>query len=174
MSVDNQIGSSFDRSWRHIVVVDGGPINASLLNSIQHPSRTIVCLGERRRNFGNEPRHIGWKLAEGDYCIYLDDDNYFARDDALFDISRVLDGPRPDWAIFPILRMGQVFFSDDPRCCHTDTANMVIRREIAQWPNREEYTADGLLCDGLRERYPFLAFPEISPIIEVPTMSRGE
>jgi glycosyltransferase involved in cell wall biosynthesis len=168
-SVDAQT----EESWQHIVVVDGGPLRADLLDSIQRPNRTIVHLGARCQNFGNTPRHIGWKLAHKDYCIYLDDDNYFTRPDALADISRCLE-PRPDWAVFPIDRFGSRFFSDDPRCCHVDTANMVIAREIAQWPNREEYTLDGIFCDELKSRYLYTAFPEISPIIAVPVMGKGE
>jgi hypothetical protein len=148
-------------------------MDSGLLHGIQRPNRTIICLGARCQNFGNTPRHIGWKLADKDYCIYLDDDNYFTRPDALADISRALDGPRPDWAVFPIMRHGSRFFSEDPRCCHVDTANMVIKREIAQWPNRDEYTLDGIFCDELKSRYPYIAFPEVAPIIDVPVMSRG-
>ena len=159
--------------WQHIVVVDGGPLNSDLLNSIQHPDRQIVCLGKRYGNFGNTPRGIGWRLATGDYCIYLDDDNFFQRSDALTDIYRALDQARPDWAVFPILRHGRIFFSEDPRCCHVDTANMVIKREIAEWPNRDEYTLDGIFCDALKERYSYIAFPEIAPIINVPTSGMG-
>ena len=159
--------------WEHIVVVDGGPLRADLLNSIAGPKRTVICLGESRRNFGNTPRHIGWKLVEGDYSIYLDDDNYFAHDEALADIARSLDEARPDLAVFPILRFGDRFFSGDPRCCHVDTANMVIRRVIAQWPNRDEYAADGNFCEELRTKYSHVAFPEISPIIVVPEQGKG-
>lgn len=170
MSVNTQL----DSVWQHIVIVDGGfPMDSGLLHGIQRPNRTIICLGARCQNFGNTPRHIGWKLADKDYCIYLDDDNYFTRPDALADISRALDGPRPDWAVFPIMRHGSRFFSEDPRCCHVDTANMVIKREIAQWPNRDEYTLDGIFCDELKSRYPYIAFPEVAPIIDVPVMSRG-
>jgi hypothetical protein len=197
-------------AWRHIVVADGGPLRGDHLNSIRHPQRDILCLGKRCGNFGNTPRHLGWQLATGDYCIYLDDDNHFARPDALADISRCLDeqrfpkcecggigvsnasgditrtcircgaviGPtarsRPDWAVFPIERFGQRFFSEDPKCCHVDTANLVISREIAQWPDRDEYTLDGIFCEELKARHPFRAFPEINPVIIVPIQGKGE
>lgn len=169
LSVDTQTL----QDWQHIVVVDSDFLDAKLLNAVHHPNRQIIFLGKRYGNFGNTPRHIGWRLASNDYVIYLDDDNYFSRPDALADISRSLDEPRPDWAVFPIWRFGQRFFSDDPRCCHVDTANMVIGREIARWPMREEYTLDGIFCDSLKECYPYRAFPEIAPIITVPVMSKG-
>lgn len=174
-SVDTQLDFIAGNIWQHIVIVDGGLLDSQMMNAISHPNRQIIFLGKRSGNFGNTPRHIGWKLATGDYVIYLDDDNHFARPDALADISRVLDlCQRPDWAVFPILRFGQPFFSDNPRCCHVDTANMVVRREIGQWPNRDEYTLDGIFCESLKERYPYTAFPEIAPIITVPVMSKGE
>jgi hypothetical protein len=174
LSVNTQLDFTAGGIWQHIVVVDGGSLRADLLNSIQHPNRQIIFLGKRYGNYGNKPRHIGWRLATCDYCIYLDDDNYFARPDALADISSALDSSRPDWAVFPIMRHGRRFFSDDPRCCHVDTANMVIRREIAQWPDGDEYTLDGIFCDSLKECYPYLAFGGISPIIDVPVMSGGK
>jgi glycosyltransferase involved in cell wall biosynthesis len=174
LSVDTQLDTANGGTWQHIVVVDGGPLSVNFLNSLCHPSREIICLDKRCGNYGNTPRNIGWRHATGDYCIYLDDDNYFTRPDALSDISRCLNESRPDWAVFPILRFGQPFFSDDPRCCHVDTANMVIRREIAQWPSGPEYTMDGIFCESLKERYPYTAFPMIAPIIAVPVQGKGE
>jgi hypothetical protein len=127
------------------------------------------------RNYGNSCRHLAYSRATGRFLIYLDDDNYFADRTALERVFGSLKGAHfPDWAVFPIDRFGQRFFSDDPRCCHVDTANMVIRREIAQWPNREEYTLDGIFCEELKFNYPYTAFPEISPIIAVPVMGKGE
>jgi len=172
------INSQTHTDWQHIVVIDGGPSRHDLLDLVAdshpgHTNRTLVHLGGRCNNFGNTPRFIGWKLAHGDYVIYLDDDNYFARNDALADIASRLESS-PDWAVFPILRFGQRFFSADPGCCHVDTANMVIRREIAQWPNREEYTLDGIFCEQLKAQHPYIAFPEVDPIIVVPVQGKGE
>jgi glycosyltransferase involved in cell wall biosynthesis len=169
VSVDNQTFTD----WQHIIIVDGGPLDANLLNSVTHPHRMVLGLPLRYFNFGNTPRHIGWRLAKGDYCLYLDDDNYFTHDDALQEISQHLES-HPEWAVFPILRFGQRFFSSDPRNCHVDSANMVIRRDIAQWPNRDDYTADGILADELKTQYPVSAFPNVKPIITVPIQSKGE
>ena len=137
--------------WEHIVMVDL----------------------PRTNNYGNSPRHNGWKRASGDYCIYLDDDNYFADANAL---QRVADAlvSRPDWAIFPIMRHGLWFFNDPPGNCRTDTANMVIGRDISQWPDGPEYTMDGLFCDQLKAKYPYAAFPKVAPIIVMETSGRGQ
>jgi hypothetical protein len=51
---------------------------------------------------------------------------------------------------------------------------MVIRREIAQWPDGPEYTMDGIFCDRLREKYPFKAFPRFRPIVIMPESREGK
>ena len=160
--------------WQHIVVIDGGPFNPDLMDAIAHPQRRFIHLPKRSNNFGNHPRHEGWKLAVSDYVLYLDDDNFFAHKNALRDIDNSLaDASDPHWAVFPILRFGQRFFSNDPRCCHVDTGNMVIQREIAQWPDRDEYTLDGIFCEELKAKYSYVAFPDVEPIIVVPVQGKG-
>jgi glycosyltransferase involved in cell wall biosynthesis len=139
------------KNWEHVVVVDS----------------------PRANDFGNTPRRSGWNNTHGDYVIYLDDDNYFAHDEALADIAACLTD-RPMWAIFPIMRFGQRFFSANPGVCHTDSANMVIRRDIAQWPDVPDYTADGIFAEQLKGKYPFAAFPDCRPIINVPVQGKGE
>lgn len=128
----------------------------------------------RTNNFGNTPRHRAWTRATGDYVLYLDDDNTLAHDRALSDIDICLMScNEPDWAIFPIIRFGHRFFSDNPGVCHTDSANMVIRREIGQWPNRDEYTLDGIFAEQLKAKYAFATFPKCNPIITVPVQGKG-
>lgn len=109
-------------------------------------------------------------LAEGEYLLYLDDDNFLADDSVLADLNEVLTG---DFAVFPILRHGQVFFSDPPRCCHADTANIVVRREIGRWPDIPEYTADGIWIDALVKNYKYQSFPGFRPIVIMPKSSEG-
>jgi glycosyltransferase involved in cell wall biosynthesis len=138
--------------WEHIVVVDS----------------------PRSNNFGNTPRHNGWREATGDWVFYLDDDNYLAHPNALRDVAEALEGIQEQWAIFPIMRHGSRFFNDPPGLCMTDTANMVIRREIARWPNIPDYTADGILCEQLRTKYPYAAFPNVSPIVVMEKSSEGK
>lgn len=125
-------------------------------------------------DFGNSARHQAWEQATGDYVIILDDDNFFARSDALSDVAACLMAENyPDWAIFPILRFGQRFCCLPPGNCRTDSANMVIKHEIAQWPNGLEYTMDGLFCEQLKAKFAYSAFPHISPIINVPVQGKG-
>lgn len=141
------------KDWEHIIEVDEPRIN----------------------NFGNTPRHRAWTRATGDYVLYLDDDNFLAHPRALSDVDCFLMSCNdPDWAIFPILRHGHRFFNDPPGLCRTDTANMVIKREIGQWPDGPEYTMDGIFCEQLKKKYAYAAFPLCTPIVVMPASSEGK
>ncbi len=163
--------------WRHYIAVDSEGMPAY---PIEHnPRRGFMYLKQRYNNFGNTPRHLIWDWTRGcDYVIHLDDDNYFADSEVLADIASALDKTgMPDWACFPILRFGNVFFNAEPRSCHADTANIVVKREYGRWPDRPEYTADGFWMEGLRDHQPpltFAAFPDFRPIIVMPQQGKGE
>ena len=139
-----------------------------------HPDH---CCGTRHNNFGNTCRHLAWARATGDYIIHLDDDNYFADHRILADIDFALEqAGRPDVACFPIFRHGRNFFDPNPRSCHADTANMVVKREYAQWPDRPEYTADGFWIDALRANpsLTFESFGQFRPIIVMESSGLGQ
>lgn len=162
------------QDWEHVIFVDGEYIESEPFDSIKMENRVVRCDGKMYGNFGNTPRHKAWNHATGDYVIFLDDDNHFTHPQALSDIEICLMScNEPDWAIFPIIRFGQRFFSDNPGVCHTDSANMVIRREIGQWPNRDEYTLDGIFAEQLKAKYAFATFPKCNPIITVPVQGKG-
>lgn len=141
------------KDWEHIIEVDE----------------------PRTNNFGNTPRHRAWTRATGEYVLYLDDDNTLSHPQALNDIDFFLMSSNdPDWAIFPIMRHGMSFFNDPPGNCRTDTANMVIRREIAQWPDGPEYTMDGIFCEQLKSKYSYAAFPDVTPIVVMEKSGMGK
>ena len=161
--------------WEHIVVLDVDAVDYDLVESVCHSSeRLMIMLGRRFGNYGNPARNRAWKYVRGCYIHYLDDDNRMADPNALQRIHDCLVQDRePDWAIFPIMRHGQRFFSDPPGNCATDTANMVIKREIGQWPDGPEYTMDGLFCDQLKHNYAYSAFPDVDPIVVMEKSSLG-
>lgn len=166
-SVDSQTYRNFE----HIIGYDGPP------------SGRAYFIGENRRWFifretrkwGNFQRHSAWKYATGDYIIYLDDDNFFSHPDALKDMfERLMVFHLEGWALFPILRHGSVFLHDPPGMCMTDTANMVIRREYAQWPDTQAREADGMLADKLKAEQPYIVFRDCPPIITMEHSSNGQ
>lgn len=169
-SVDSQ---TF-KDWQHIVMVDCEHLREDLLEKIAHPQRLIVKCPVPHRDGGNTCRHNAWELAIGEWCYYLDDDNRLADDNVLVDIDSALM-PNPAWAVFPITRLGGRFFSDPPRSCHTDTLNLVFRRDIAQWPKTDAYGSDGVMVEGLIGRgIPYTAYPDFRPIAVLPKISFGK
>lgn len=171
--VESVLHQSFS-SWEMLIQVDADRIDESLFARIS-PTRKIWVeeCGEHHNNFGNTCRNLAWKRATGDWILYLDCDNYLADDHILGDLAITLSTV-PHWAIFPILRFGQRFFNDPPGNCHVDTSQMLIRREIAQWPDGPEYTMDGLFCEQLKLKYPYTAFPEMRPIVVMESAGRGQ
>jgi hypothetical protein len=105
--------------------------------------------------------------------IHLDDDNFIADDRVLQDLSMILDGCDEYWAIVPIMRHGRKFFNDPPGLCMTDTANVVVKREIGRWPDIPDYTADGHWVEGLKAKYPYAAYPDMRPIVVMENSSEG-
>jgi hypothetical protein len=160
-------------SWQHIVAVDKETLNPSLMGKIAHPQRTVLCCGQEYRNTGNTPRRLAWDLARGDYCYFLDDDNFLASDRTLFQIAKALKNTEEIWTLWPILRHGSIFFHDPPAPCLFDTGNAVVRREYAQWPDTDGYAADAVWLEGLL-KYPYKAFPEAMPIMQMDKTSFGE
>ncbi len=163
-------------NWIHSVVCDCtmGNFRTDLANKIAHPHRVISVCGEHHNNGGNYCRHNQWDRFEADWWIYLDDDVYLSDVNILADMANVLvDLPKEiGYCVFPITRLGGVFFSDPPRNCHTDTLNLVMRKEYAQWPNTTAYGSDGVLVDDLMARgISYASFPNFRPIGVIPKIS---
>src|SRR5208283_3850689 len=103
-SVDEQTLSDH---WQHIVIVDSHTLDKELLAKIKHPQRLIVQCDKPHRNSGNTCRHDAWKLATGEYCWYLDDDNIVASSQTLHHIAKQLDNLGDEqWTLWPIFRHG--------------------------------------------------------------------
>lgn len=159
------------KDWEHIVVFDGEPF-AVLGN--YHPNRQIRSTGKVYRNGGNTPRHQAWTIAEGTWIYYLDDDNYLASPYVLEELASYLEGVEEKWALFPIHRHGSIFYYDPPAPCYFDTGNAVVRREIAQWPNIDDYASDAVWLIQNLLPHPYKAFPNANPIMVMPKTSFGE
>lgn len=159
-------------SWQHLVMVDCDEFNFDLIRQVRHPKRRVMKCEKAHINGGNSCRHNAWDLAVGKYCLYLDDDNYLSDSTVLTDIATALQSTNnPEWAIFPIDRLGLRFYTDPPKSCHTDTLNLVLKRDIAQWPDTTAYGSDGVLVEDLMARgIPYAAFPNFRPIGVIPRL----
>lgn len=171
LSIDHQSLSS----WEHIIAIDLPDVDVHQMFALEHPQRRFVYCGKRHFDGGNTPRNIAWTHATSRYLIYGDDDNFLASDDSLERIWRTLEANRfPDVAFFPIERLGQRFFPDGaPRNCHVDSLNLVVKREIGQWPLTDAYGSDWVLIESLISKYPYSMFPNEDPIGVVPVINGG-
>jgi len=156
--------------WQHIVMVDCPQMDIELLKKLTHPNRIFKLCDAPHKNFGNTCRHNAWEMATGEYILYLDDDNYLMDNKILEDIAPLLTGP---WCLFPIFRHGSRFYNDPPRLCQTDTANFIVKKEFGRWLNITNYEADGLLVESLKQ-YPYRAFPNFRPIVNMPASNGGK
>ena len=157
-------------NWFHVVMVDCAELNDELIFEIAHPNRKIIQCPFPHKNYGNTCRHDAWEYAiDGSYLVMLDDDNVLAHNRVLEDLS----GLTEYWAIVPIMRHGRKFFNDPPGLCMTDTANVIVKREIGRWPNIPDYTADGHWVEGLKAKYPYASYPDMEPIVVMEKSSEG-
>lgn len=163
-------------SWVHVVMVDCEVLNTELLERIKHPNRIIAQCSIPHRNFGNTCRHNAWTLVDSDYLLYTDDDNTLADNEVLEAIKNVLLWKGlPLVTFFPILRLGSIFMPDgEPKRCHVDTANLVVAREVGQWPDVSDYTADGQFVESLVRKHKYVSFPHFNPIAVLPVISEGK
>ncbi|MGH7749065.1 MAG: glycosyltransferase family A protein [Candidatus Dormibacteria bacterium] len=178
-SIDEQL----DEDWEHLIAVDV-PLVVRLeargvINRVpKDPRRKIFRCGASHKNYGNTCRFNMWQHATGDYVLYLDDDNYLADARALTRL-RCVTG---EWALFPLLRHGNLFYNDPPT--QVDTANMLIKREHAQWPNlpggltpgqtiSRGYMADWVLAERLMKAYQYQALPDLAPVVVMEKTNRG-
>jgi glycosyltransferase involved in cell wall biosynthesis len=157
-------------SWEHLVMVDQEFLDIPLYDAINHPQRYVFQCERPHKDGGNSCRRNAWKTAQGAWIFYLDDDNYLADDRILEDIYAIIQNV-PYWALFPILRLGQRFYTDPPSSCHVDTMNVVVRQKIAEWPQTDAYGADGVFIEDLVRKYPYAAFPEFRPIAILPKIN---
>ena len=169
-SVDTQRFSD----WRHIVVVDRLEQDDALLAKIVHPQRVIFFCSLEHRNGGNTCRSQVFDSATGDYVYYLDDDNTLCDDMVLEDMKTELEAAgNPDWALFPINYLGNYFFHDPPALSFVDTANVIVKREFARWPDIEIHESDWVYIQNLLATRPYKAFPDFRPIVNYRKMGSG-
>ena len=173
------VGSQSFTDWEHVVIVDCDHeqwlSRSVLIEDIRHPARNIVRCPDAHKNFGNTCRHDAWHLVQGHYLLYLDDDNFLADELVLAEIQQALcESEMPPVAIFPIHRHGQRFYFMPPRLGYVDTANLLVKRDLGQWPNVADYDADGKFIERLVQEHGVRGFDWFRPIIFMPCSSGGE
>jgi hypothetical protein len=160
--------------WEHIIQCDS---DKPFWKGRPFPYEAVYVAGcgIHHNNFGNTCRNIAWKSAIGRYVIYLDDDNYLADGRVLESIwDLITRNGYPDVCVFPILRYGTPFYAYPVGKGRTDTANLVVKREYAQWPDVGDYEADGMYAEMLAWEHPVTGFPEMRPIVVMEGSGHGQ
>ena len=170
----NSIDAQHYSRWQHIVAVDIPAreitlTQQALIDSIQHPNRSVIYCETSHRNFGNKCRHEAFKHVVGDYLLYMDDDDIY-----LSEAFEILDSRISDevWGVFPIERFGVIFFNLPPRMCHT-CGIQFLYKPLYPWPDNDAYCADGELIDFLRDHHPYLII-DSEPLARVVNQGKGE
>jgi glycosyltransferase involved in cell wall biosynthesis len=162
------------RDWEHLVVVDLPREELSseqreILGSIpQGANRPVFFCDRRHKNYGHTCRHQVWDHVRGEYILYVDDDDYFADDEAL----KTLDSVTEQWAVFLVLRHGKKFLNLPPGRNNTGTGMFLHRKEIGRWPDSNLYEADGIFVEELAQKYPFRLL-DSRPLVALPMSSCG-
>lgn len=171
-SLDNQ---TFTK-WQHVLQIDAAEYNSSVISRIKvDKRRRIEKCGVHHSNFGNTCRNLAWIRATGRWVIYLDCDNLFTNYDVLMELAIILQGIEEKWAIIPMFRHGSIFFNNPPGLCMSDTANIVVRREIGRWPDGAEYTMDGIWIEGLKISHPeYAVLSGLTPVITMLSSGLGQ
>lgn len=168
------IDSQTESDWEHLVVVDMPRkrmtrSQRTILASIPPVENRIFSYCERKHgNYGHTCRHQAWEAAKGDYIFYVDDDDYLADHEVLKTLHCVTE----PWAVFPMLRHGELFFSLPPRTGSAGTGMFIHRREVGKWPDSDEYEADGMFVEQLGRRCSYQVVTS-RPLVVQPRSSGG-
>ena len=171
-SLNKCVDSVKGQCAQHIVMVDlYGWTNIKRTQEFE-----IHITGKRYEDFGNTPRHLAWQYAKGDYLIYLDDDNFLYNVHSLRRLAVALnESGLPDVAFIPMMMKGNVFMPPRPPVVGAvDTGNIVVKREIGQWPIKGGYEADGHFAEYLASKYDCVYLPELEPIIVMEKSNYGK
>lgn len=173
-----RLSRSIDRqtrgNWEHLIVVDS-PQDALSDNQRQAiasvrrcDNRAFFYCDRRHNNYGHTCRHQIWSRAQGEYILYVDDDDYLADRNVL----ATLDSVTLPWAVFPVLRHGHRFLHLPPGTMKTGTGMFIHRREIGRWPDSDSYSADGAFVDDLVAKYPWEVV-DSRPLVVLPWSNLG-
>jgi glycosyltransferase involved in cell wall biosynthesis len=156
--------------WEHHIWIDATDFDQSFIRSLEHPQRIFHICNHPHRDWGHSCRRNAWDSTFGEYVYYLDDDNILAHPRVLENMKAVTQ----DWAVFPILRLGEKFFFDPPSYCHVDTGSVLVKREFARWTESTHHDADWDFVKALMKDHPqYQTFPDWEPVMVIRMVSNG-
>lgn len=158
--------------WEHLVCVDRHELKREqlmVLSEILHPQRRIVVCDVEHRDYGHGCRARWTKEAKGDYIFHLDDDDYLAHNNALSS----LDSVTAAWAIFPVMRVGSVFFNPNPGHCNTTVSSYIAKKELAQGFPAGGNQADSQFVEDVLKLHPWETLKDLEPLVVITGFNLG-
>jgi glycosyltransferase involved in cell wall biosynthesis len=177
------------RNWRLVVVHDGpNPSTEGLVSRFRadDPRIEYTHTATRTNDTGVSPRHEGARhaIAQGppDYCVFWDDDNYFALDALELIVDALDSAVRPDLLMVSMQYGTRILPPRDVPVSalvpgQVDTANLVISprlalaayadvlREKAENPGKDIYTSDYMVFDFLRRQRPVISIGQALDVL---------
>jgi glycosyltransferase involved in cell wall biosynthesis len=169
ISVERQ---TYDQ-WEHLVVADGGDLNAKNMIIVGNNDKRSYHEIERRGGYGAAVRQAALDKAKGKYLVFLDDDNIIfptflekmisalesAKDDEKFAICQMLHfGP-----VQPFLGPPPIVLEGIPKMYHIDTLQIMIDKEAFMsvgWQGND-YFSDGRTYEMLGSKFKYVKVPEV-------------
>lgn len=159
-SVTNQLY----QNYRHTVIIDGAGLVLPKHIPVDN-KRTFLCEKTHMGCDGHMVRRkflSSGEIKEDEYLIYLDDDNYFYRTDALLDLANLLEKKHFDIVIFPQYReirpvqrlcSSENIFYPIIKKNYIDIGNIIhksfINGKRVLYTNNNQYNADGDFCEEI-------------------------
>lgn len=160
-----------------IVIYDGveTPELKTVAEGYETDKVKVHFTGEKSGDWGHTPRKIAWDLVTGDYILYMDDDDWFIND-TMAVIAKELGDKRPEWGVFPALRMGEIFHNLPPAASMTTSIQHFHKkfdsegneiRWMSGW-----YGKDGEWIEEMKKKYePYILDTE--PLVRVEEIHHG-
>jgi glycosyltransferase involved in cell wall biosynthesis len=168
-SIDAQSSSD----WEHIVIIDCDPTSEQgvILESIAHPQRRIIkCSKKHKMDYGNTARREGFDIAQGEYILQIDDDDWYADTEVFKTLERVTK----TWAAFPVLSRGRRCHNKPPALHLTGSAMFMYRRDTGlKFPDNTDYSADGQLVEQLKAKFDYETLDDCRELVIYPKANHG-
>lgn len=171
-SIDIQTNGDYE----HIVIIDCvvTPEKKAILDGIvPNPRRKFITCSEAGRHpkdFGNKARREGYDIAQGEYILQIDDDDYYADAGVFETLTCVVE----KWAVFPVLARGIRCHPPKPALGQTGSAMFMYRRDTGmKFPDNLDYSADGQLVEQLKKNFPYQSLDDSRELVIYPQANEG-
>jgi len=131
----------------------------------RHENIRFLCTPTRYNDYGYTLRQMGLEMADTDFVMFTNDDNYYApkfleymsesivREDLDLVLCNMVHSHRRNWGKYR--QEDYTFFDSYPQLNHIDIGNFIVRRDRAMAIGfvDKSFAADGIFIDRLIEEH---------------------